>query len=258
MTALSKDQLFRIAPSIFAEQAHHEVSDRYAFVPTTQVIDLAAGLGFQPVWAAASKTRREGHADFGKHMIRFRRETGVASTASELVLVNSHNRSSGLRLIAGTFRFICSNGMICGDIDEDFSVRHLGEGDASNVIIDGCIKVAETAVRRTEEALDWQRLTLSRGDKLALANAALEVRYGEERKPFEPAELLMPRRWDDKKDDLWTVTNTIQENVMRGGISGRSASGRRSTTRPVTSITEDVRLNRGIMGLARYFASQKS
>ena len=68
---------------------------------------------------------------------------------------------------------------------------------------------------------------------------------------MEPSRLLTCRRPEDVGDDLWSVMNRVQENLLRGGISRRSASGRLTRTRRITSIREDVRLNGRLWDLAR-------
>lgn len=65
-----------------------------------------------------------------------------------------------------------------------------------------------------------------------------------------PAQMLTCRRADDAKDDLWSVFNRIQENVLRGGLSRRSPTGRLVRSRRITSIREDVRLNGALWDLA--------
>ena len=64
------------------------------------------------------------------------------------------------------------------------------------------------------------------------------------------AQLLTCRRVDDLRDDLWSVFNRIQENVLRGGLSRRSPTGRLVRSRRITSIREDVRLNSWLLDLA--------
>ena len=53
---------------------------------------------------------------------------------------------------------------------------------------------------------------------------------------------------------LWTTFNVIQENVIRGGLHGRkrNAEGhiRRSQTRAINGIDQNVTLNRALWTLA--------
>jgi hypothetical protein len=62
---------------------------------------------------------------------------------------------------------------------------------------------------------------------------------------------------------LWTTFNRVQENVIRGGLSarapatienGRRVRGRRVTTREVTGIDQDVKLNKSLWILGERMA----
>ena len=65
-----------------------------------------------------------------------------------------------------------------------------------------------------------------------------------------PAQLLTCRRVEDVGNNLWTCLNKVQENLLRGGLSRLTASGRRTRTRRITSIAEDVRINGRVWDLA--------
>ena len=54
----------------------------------------------------------------------------------------------------------------------------------------------------------------------------------------------------DTGDDLYSALNKVQENLLRGGLARRSASGRLVRTRRISSIKEDVRINSGLWDLA--------
>nr|WP_252146201.1 DUF932 domain-containing protein [Escherichia coli] len=84
----------------------------------------------------------------------------------------------------------------------------------------------------------------------ALAQAALTYRYGDEHQPVTTADILTPRRREDYGKDLWSAYQTIQENMLKGGISGRSAKGKRIHTRAIHSIDTDIKLNRALWVMA--------
>ncbi|MDW3448694.1 hypothetical protein NQ284_28055, partial [Escherichia coli] len=48
----------------------------------------------------------------------------------------------------------------------------------------------------------------------------------------------------------FTVIRTIQENMLKGGISGRSAKGKRIHTRAIHNIDTDIKLNRALWVMA--------
>jgi len=66
----------------------------------------------------------------------------------------------------------------------------------------------------------------------------------------------------DDGTDLWRVSNRIQENVIRGGLTamGRDAEGRprRTTTREVKNIDADVKINRALWLLTERMAELKA
>nr|WP_285316035.1 integrase arm-type DNA-binding domain-containing protein [Providencia rettgeri] len=74
----------------------------------------------------------------------------------------------------------------------------------------------------------------------------LQYRFGEESQPITEEQVLQPRLWEDKKDDLWTVYQRLQENLVKGGLSGRNAKGKRARTRSVNGIEGDIKLNKAL------------
>ncbi|MFP2414749.1 DUF932 domain-containing protein, partial [Citrobacter braakii] len=102
-----------------------------------------------------------------------------------------------------------------------------------------------------EEKRDaMQSLLLSPVAQQAMANAALTYRFGEEHQPVTTAQILTPRRYEDRQDDLWTTYQRLQENLLKGGLPGRTAKGKRSHTRAVNGIDGDVKLNRALWVMA--------
>jgi hypothetical protein len=85
----------------------------------------------------------------------------------------------------------------------------------------------------------------------AFATAALSLRYDDDHpSPVSASTVLRARRNEDARIDLWTTFNRVQENMTQGGLHGRTATGRRTTTREVHGISENVKLNRALWVLA--------
>ena len=127
---LSDDRLRSLAPSVFAGSPLPGVSERYSFVPTAQIVSRLRESGWIPVTAFEQRVRLDERRGFQKHMLRFQRADVIPTRGeftAELVLVNSHDRSSAYQLHAGLFRFVCGNGMIVADATfERVSIRHSG------------------------------------------------------------------------------------------------------------------------------------
>jgi hypothetical protein len=109
---LSDDQIHRVAPSIFADAPHESRSQRYAYIPTATVLTELRKEGFQPFMVTQTRTRHEDRRDYTKHMIRLRHASQINARgeANEIILLNSHDGTSSYQMLAGMFRFVCSNG----------------------------------------------------------------------------------------------------------------------------------------------------
>jgi hypothetical protein len=257
---LTNDQLFKRAPSIFAESPAEDVSDKYQFIPTIQFVDKLREEGFVPVSARESGTRKEANNGFQKHIIRFRHEsTGlrkldVGEEIIEAVLINSHNRSSGFQLHNGVYRCVCSNQMVVSTNAIDrISVKHIG--NHIDDVIEGSYEIIERAPAVLESINNMKHLTLNKDEQYALAESALEITESK----AKPQQLLQPRRYEDVDQNIWSTFNVIQENILKGGIlTGRSESGRRQRTRAIKAIDSDIRINRGLWVLAEKMRELKA
>ena len=264
---LTDDQIRRAAPSVFAEEAHESRGRSYGFIPTSQVLAGLRNEGFQVVRAAQTRCRDEGKADFTKHLLRLRHPdasnlVAVGDEIPEIVLVNSHDGTSSYQLSAGWFRLVCLNGLVISSSHiDDVKVRH--SGNVVDNVIEGSCRVIENLKQIAPVVEGYRGIQLDRGEQLALASAALELRWGSDpetgtsRAPVEADRLITPRRQADRDLNLWSTFNVIQEHVIKGGISGRNAAGRRTTTRAVAGVNEDVRLNKALWKLTEALAQHK-
>lgn len=251
--ALTVDQLRRAVPSAFADGPHDSRSTRYAYVPTIGVIEGMRAEGFLPVLATQSRARDAAKREHTKHLIRFRREDQLAQAeARELVMVNSHDGSSAFQLDAGIFRLACSNGLVCGNADIRQSIRH--SGNVRDEVIGAAFRVLDNFETIAAEIDAMKSVQLSAPLQIAFANAAIAARFDSDAKPVNADQVLRARRAADTGADGWSVFNRIQENVIRGGLHGRTvdANGRtaRRRTREVTGIDQGNALNRALWTLA--------
>lgn len=270
-TPLSMEEIARRAPSALATRPYDAMSAKYAYIPTLGVIEAMIKAGFQAFSATQSRTRIEGKGDFTKHALRFRHQDvsqalAVGDVVPEVVLINSHDGESAFKLIAGLYRLICSNGLMVADSEIDsISVRHTGD------VLEDVVAGSHRLIADTQKSLGtvqrWAQLQLTDGEQHAFAESAHTLRFadaeGKTTTPITAAQLLAPRRGGDVGGDLWHTYNRIQENVIAGGVSAvlRDANGRRVrrvSTRRVTGIDQDARLNRALWELASKMAALKA
>jgi len=257
---LTDDQIMRAAPSIFAEAPHDSRSERYHCIPTINVIDALRAEGFDPFYACQVAVRTADKRTHAKHMLRLRHRNQInAREANEIILLNSHDGSCSYQMIAGMFRFVCANGMVCGSTLGNIRVRHQGKGDIIGEVIEGAYSVRESFEIAEQQRDTMRAVTLDNAEQELLADAILQYKHDDPTRPapIAPRQLLNAKRIEDDKDDLWTVTNRIQENIMKGGQVGRSANGRRTRTRAVRGLDQDVKLNRALWDMSARFAELK-
>ncbi|MBE2966598.1 DUF945 domain-containing protein [Burkholderia cepacia] len=252
---LSDDQIRRVAPSIFAGGKHESRSERYTYIPTIDVLRGLRNEGFQPFMICQTRVRDSGKREFTKHMLRLRHADQITGEeADEIVLLNSHDGTSSYQMLAGTFRFVCQNGMVAGENIADIRVPH--KGNVVQNVINGAFDVLDGFELIREQKDGMRSVTLDRDEQHAFARSALALRYdptdaeADAQAPVSESQLLAPRRFEDRRDDLWTVFNRVQENLTKGGLHGRSRSGRAMSTRPITGIDQNVKLNRALWMLA--------
>jgi hypothetical protein len=256
---LSEDQMRASAPSIFAEGKHVSRSERYTYIPTIEVLRGLRKEGFEPFMVAQGQSRTEGRAEYTKHMIRMRHAGQAQSRpeANEIILINSHDGASSYQMLAGVFRFVCCNGLVVGDVVEDIRIPH--KGNIQGEVIEGAFRVLDEFEVVSEHTEAMKALQLAPAEEMAFATAALALRFGEQTieqtgghqpAPVTARQLIDARRSDDLGNSLWNTLQRVQENVIRGGLAGRSAQGRKLQTRPVASIDRGVSLNRALWTLA--------
>ena len=265
---LSDAQLQELVPSIFTTNKHRSRSERYGHLPTIDVLRSLRKAGFVPVQAFQSRvkpTSRLGTAKervpYAKHLIRLRErqwidndKLSVNDTIPDIILTNSHDGTSSFKLEAGLYRLVCSNGLVIrSESFGEIRVPH------SQHIFDRVKEGVDVMSKHVPEILRvtkaWDKIKLDRRQQMKLGREALAIRFHGE-PPITVDQVLENRRNDDEAPTLWRTFNTIQENLLMGGQQGRSATGRNTTTRLVTSVNNSLLYNRGLWQLAEQLAKK--
>lgn len=271
--ALTIEQVQQSCPAAFTDHASPETSERYGFVSTANAIDILADHGFAPVRAIQKPVRKLSQLPFADHMITFA-PTGFADKGApdraEIVLYNSHNGKSALKLFAGAFRFICSNGMVAGD---GFEAKARHNRLTANGFSDMVADQAQALPDLMERIERMKQREISPQAALQFAQAATALRWesdptdanlgreytGELKGSFATTatvlDLVSARRYGDQGADVWRVFNRAQESLIRGGVrinsfTARKPQGSIRKARPIASLPESVRINRQLWDMA--------
>jgi hypothetical protein len=260
---LSVDGIMQRAPSVFAEDKSERLTSRYHSLNTSDLLPVLADYGYHPV-QAAQKRARKGEQRHAAHMVAFAKgANGDGGLRSEIIAYNSHDGTSGVKLFAGAYRFICSNGIIAG---EGFkaNVRHThramaGFEEMLQGIITSLPKMMDTIATLRQQRMDYD-------EAKELATKAVQLRWDFLEGAYVPDDMskgtyatdktvrdaLSCQRREDDAFDAWTVLNRIQENVVRGNVMVRSITDRSQgerKARPIASIQEHIRVNQQLFDM---------
>ena len=253
---LNNQELKELAPTLFTSEPHYEVSDKYHFIPTIEVIEQIKSHNWYPVSVSQADVRDEEKQGYQQHCVRFRHFEDLLNpqdNAVELLLFNSHDRTKSFSISAGIYRFVCANGLVVSDsVFESYKIKHIGDRD--NDVANAVAKITAIKDKLLDKIKTLSNIQLSNLEKQSFAKLAIPLRF-EEHLEVNLNDLLVPNRKEDYKDDLYTTLNTIQEHLIRGNVSGiNKETGRRFTSKEIKSITNDTHINKGLWDIAEKIA----
>ncbi len=260
---LSNDELLKFAPSIFSENPIEGVSDKYAFVPTYKLLDTFRNAGYYPINAGESKVRDEENQGYQKHIIQFRSlenllRPNAKDEYEDIVLTNSHNRTSSFIVDLAVFRIVCSNMLVVPS--KSFvhtSIVHVGftEDKVKNAIKE----VTSYMPKIKEEVAKFKSIYLTSAEEQMLANAAIDIRFDTNTHYIEADELLKVNYEEDYVPTLWSAYNRIQEAMIRGGVKMKNlVTGKNFTSKAINGIDATIKFNKELFEIVQNVALLKT
>lgn len=241
--------------AIVSKTAHPKVSENYGFMNTKEIVGYVKKLGYEVVKAQQTGSRNPENSAFKKHLVRMRKvgtEPVLGEVFPEIVILNSHEATTSLQFMFGLYRLSCANGLIVAD-QEDTIVKlrhsHVNQNKVKESV-EKLVTHTDTVITKMEE---MKKTKMSKAKQLAFANDAMAIRFDETPSPLEADQLLDARRSEDTDNNLWAVFNRVQENLIIGGLKGKTESGRQITTRPITRIHKNVTINQRLWELAETY-----
>lgn len=244
----------QLLPAITQTSAHPKMSNRYVHVNTKDIIDVMESEGFVVSGQKVNKSRSG--STFGRHMVMFQNPNIVTSDPSfvpQMLLLNSHDGTTPAVFRLGVYRFVCENGMVVGNDYATEKIRHVG--DLARQVIERARTLSAQSTKVFSQIDSWMGIDMSAEKRLAFAETAAKLRFGEAlSKQYNAGDLLVPRRGEDDAGDLWSTFNIVQENTTKGGLVGRNANNRRVSSRPLVAIGQDFNFNSQLWELAAEYA----
>ena len=267
----SLEELKEIAPSIFTKKGSDKTSSKYTHIPTDRVIKDLELLGWGVVDAKEVNARQD--KGYQKHLVVFRnpdvsinkKSTNVDGEVFEdivfpqILVTNSHDGKNSFKFQAGLYRMVCENGLVIADQQfEDYTIRHMGYDFEA---LQGVIKDMISNLDLTVESMNKMRkIELDENQQFEFAKKLLDIRvegtdnlYREE----QIGDILVPQRKEDFGDDLWSVFNRVQENIVEGNFKYYNAKtlGAERQARPIKNFKQDMDVNKKLFSAALEYAA---
>ena len=268
---LTKDQVFAKAPAVFAHDYAEDLSNKYGNFNSAQAIEVMNDYGYGVTQAAQVQGRTTTANSYGQHLMAFAKRDEVSAFVEEqpeIIFYNSHDGKSSMKLFAGVYRFICSNGIIAGDGFDQKMVHYKSNLDSFEDLLEYTanklhdISSATTTMKNvTPDPIQVETFALK----------ALETRYDyhpitgrtefNNKNSFDHRsirQVLTPTREEDTSNDAWTIFNRVQESVIRGNfnvLGARKRNGHKfigyKESKKLTSIKQNVSVNRQLWDIAQ-------
>ena len=225
-----------------------EMSNKYSPITTKAVVDSLRNEGYEITKFSSAKVRKKTKEGFQKHLLRISRndlELGIDGLRPEIILINSYDGSSSFQLLVGVYRFACANGLVVGSSYFQRRIRHVGNvlPKVLNAVND--VKQALPLVAQDIKKFGQRVLTQSEKEQFA-SKVAQSVTGLKDVQLVNPESLLEVRRVEDQGDDLFTVLNVVQENILNGNLKVVAYRGLTPTIRKmrkVKSLSRSTEIN---------------
>lgn len=269
---LNYGTIAKLAPAAFSVNPIEGVSDRYGHYTTTDAIEKLKLEGWRPVQAAQTQSRKQSDREHTKHLIAFAREQDIDKKEGrpEIVLYNSSDRSSALKLYSGYFRWICSNSLISGSGFESKLIHSKTQIKGFDTLLENTFDNLDRAANNIERMKD-HIINYDQAHRLGCMAASLRWKplwRAQENRPADQEisagtywtektvdSFFRAKRYDehnlysDKQYSLWDVFNRVQEGLMRSGadvhsFTKKSPAGSERKARAISSVSKAIQINR--------------
>jgi len=263
----SIDEIRDHAPAAFSAHESPKVSDRYSFVPTLDLLTAFDALGWHPTYA-----RQNGTGPYARHMVRLANpKLGFMDLKSDkvkpqIVLDNSHNGMSNAQIHMGLFRLVCTNGLVVAmpGMFTSVKLRHVGiDMTELKQLMEVVANQYNTIGTHIKE---MQQVKLNQDEREQFVIKAVAARephvfikedgtidMKKATTIIKPYQIVEPLRGEDKKEDLWTVFNIIQERLVKGEFDRQTMNGRRTKPRGINNAVRHIDFNKKLWEIAETY-----
>jgi len=253
---LTETEIREMAPSVYAEEASGHVSDKYTFIPTTQVIEDMAQLGWKVYSAEQRSARTRVRNNFTKHLLRFRNEEleQINGCYPEITLTNSHDGRNAFQFYVGLYQpnnqvsFIIT----AGDLG-NLRIKH--QWYTLDEVRQVTQKVTNHIPTIVEQVDMLTQTTIDVGEQRRYVLDSLKTRWGQDYPNILTQVMIEPLRGTNVT--LWDCFNNIQNKIMNGGITYTLPSKRKQTVRAITNVDLKIKINEELWAVTQQYVLKK-
>ena len=244
---------------IISQNENFNMSSKYKTIKTKSVLDSLQSEGYQVNSMTAAKVRKSTKDGFQKHLLRISRpdlDLNIEGLRPEIILINSYDGSSSFQLLVGVFRFACANGLIVGSSYFSRNIRHVG--DAMPKVLTAVDEVKHALPLVAQDIERFSKIQLSQTKKLWFADQVAQSVTPKDFTAVNVENLLEVRRKEDEGNDLFSVLNVIQENVLKGNLNLETVKENMRIVRKmrqVKSLTRSTEINQLVWDTASLIAA---
>ena len=225
-------------PAIYTTEPAENVSEKYTFIPSAQVMEDMKDLGYE---AVSAHRMVRGNKSFGWHSITFADNT-ERSIKTNIVMENSHDAKHSFSFstsfyVNGQYFYTDCNHVRIRHMGYDFSTLQEGINDLAMNIPDQIALIEK-----------MQNTSISSEALVAFATDVLKVRFNREDLTSDDAELLLKEI--GTITNFWSAFERIYWTIMRGGFQRRSKNGRIRKTTCIKSMQRTIKLSQQMFNLA--------
>lgn len=208
-----------VSTSFIQDQKHLTKSERFQAIKPAMIAEVLDSHGFDLVHLKTGKAKTADRADFQTTVARYRSRDGFAidGLGFDIIFKVPHLYGS-LQGVLGLFRGTCANQLNVGTHFENVRVKHLGSPQNELDALIPRLVAQRAQLVETVQMMQSRNVTPTELVELAREIAGIRLQGVENVAKIEVTDLIKVRRQDDAKNDLFSVLNVIQENVLRYGM----------------------------------------
>lgn len=245
-----------IIESIYTTAPAERVSKRYNLFRTSDIVDMAASYGWQPVIQTEARVNKKIYQGKQDHMVILEHEDMKTEEGNlQMVIRNNHKGTRSLQVFVGYMRQVCSNQLFAKNLGDGMDMRIYHTTSYEQVQED-----FQVFVQKIPEFFGviskMQTKILSKKQIDKLAKRAIEIRYGSSSslhilKGIDVSSVTRVLREEDSGNSAWVVMNRIQESLVKGTFTYDTTNKKGNTIvrkgRPIKGLNKSIDFNTKLM-----------